>query len=96
MDIKEAITESEIAECYPPIIELCPQIQTAEEFVKKVELQIEAGYHLMYIKDEETNTIASICAFRIIYHLRTGKTLYMENLSTLPFARGINEEFFRR
>lgn len=88
MEIKEALTDDEIIACFPVIMELRPHIQTAEELVTKVKLQTEMGYRLVYIKDEETNKVASICGFRITNYLYTGKTLYIDDLCTSPFARG--------
>lgn len=88
MEINEAITDDEIVACFPVIMELRPHIKTVEELVQKVQLQREMGYRLMYIKDKETNQIASICGIRITHYLFTGKTLYIDDLCTLPFARG--------
>lgn len=88
MEINEAITDDEIVACFPVIMELRPHIKTVEELVQKVQLQREMGYRLMYIKDKETNQIASICGIRITHYLFTGKTVYIDDLCTLPFARG--------
>lgn len=85
--IKEASTDEEIIACYPVITELYPHIQCKDELVTKVKLQKEMGYRLLYIKDKETNRVASFCGFRITNCLSTGKTLYLEDLCTLPFAR---------
>lgn len=87
--IQEASTEEEIIACLPVITELLPHIKCKNELVKKVKLQNEQGYRLMFIKDKETNKVASICGFRIAHSLLTGKTLYIDDLCTLPFARGI-------
>ncbi|KAJ6647160.1 putative N-acetyltransferase YhdJ [Pseudolycoriella hygida] len=46
------------------------------------------GFRLVYIRDKEENRVASICGFRITHYLFTGKTLYIDDLCTLPFARG--------
>lgn len=88
MEIKEALTDAEIIACYPVVMELRPHIQNEKELVTSVKLQNEMGYRLMYIKDKETNKVASICGFRITHYLYTGKTLYIDDLCTLPFARG--------
>lgn len=88
MEIEEALTDEQIIACYHAIMELRPHIKTVEELVTKVKLQNEMGYRLMYIKDRETGKVASICGFRITHYLFTGKTLYIDDLCTLPFARG--------
>lgn len=88
MEIKEALTDDEILACFPVVNELRPHINCEKELVRQVKLQKEVGYRLMYIKDQETNNIASICGFRITHYLYTGKTLYIDDLCTLPFARG--------
>lgn len=90
MEIKEALTEEEIIACFPVVMELGTDIPTEEELVTNVKLQNEMGFRLMYIKDKETNKVASICGFRITNYLYTGKTLYIDDLCTLPFARGSN------
>lgn len=89
MEIKEALNDDEIVACFPVVMELRPHIKTEEELVEKVQLQREMGFRLMYIKDKETNKIASILGFRITHYLFTGKTLYIDDLCSLPFARGI-------
>lgn len=93
MEIKEAISEEEIIACYPVIIELRPHLRNENELVTKVKLQNESGYRLMYIKDEETNKVASIAGIRITHYLYTGKTLYIDDLCTLPSARGTYTNF---
>lgn len=92
MEITEASTEQEIVDCFPAVKELRPHIQTVEELVTKVKLQNDMGYRLVYIKDEKTNKVASICGFRISHYLYSGKTLYIDDLCTLPFARGFISE----
>lgn len=88
MDIKEALSDQDIIDCYPVIMELRPHIQSEEELLAKVKLQNGMGYRLIYIRDKETDKVASICGFRITNYLFTGKTLYIDDLCTLPFARG--------
>lgn len=89
MEIKEALTDDEVIACFSVVKELRPHILNEQELVTKVKLQNEMGYRLMYIKDKETNQVASICGFRLTHYLYTGKTLYIDDLCTLPFARGI-------
>lgn len=90
MEIKEALTDEEIIACYPVVLELRPHIQSEQELLTKVKLQNEGGYRLMYIKDKKTDKVASICGFRIAHYLYTGKTLYIDDLCTLPIARGMS------
>lgn len=88
MEIKEALTDDEIIACWPAVLELRPHLLKEEDFVRQVKLQNEFGFRLMYIKDKETNKVASICGFRITHYLFSGRTLYIDDLCTLPFARG--------
>lgn len=89
MEIEEALTDEQILACYDVVMELRPHIKSEDDFLSKVKLQYGMGYRLVYIKDTETGKVASICGFRITHYLFTGKTLYIDDLCTLPFARGI-------
>lgn len=70
-------------------MELLPHIKIEEDLVRQVKLRKkECGYRLIYIKDKETNNVVSVCGFTILHSLNKGKILSIEDICTLPFARG--------
>lgn len=52
MEIKEAITEDEIKDCYAVLKTLRVHFTDISEFVPRVWKQQQDGYHLIYVKDE--------------------------------------------
>ncbi len=83
-NILEATTKDEMLECYPALVELRPHL-TKETALVKIQTQQNEGYHLMYLKEQDT--ITSILGYRIINTLAWGKILYIDDLSTLPSYR---------
>ena len=84
MDIKMA-TVKDIKILIPALLELRPNLivdEIEDEFLK---LQ-EESFRIIYIGDE--NEVYSILGFRKINFFFSGKTLYIDDLVTLPQHRG--------
>jgi len=69
MEILEAITEEEIRDCFTVLKTLRVHFTDISEFVHRVLSQQKAGYHLVYLKDN--NEVQAIAGYRIREHLET-------------------------
>lgn len=65
--------------------ELRPHI-SAEEFLPRVKESIAEGYQLAFI--EENGKVVAAIGYRYLNFLFCGKHFYIDDLSTLPEARG--------
>lgn len=78
MDLTIAVTDADIAACYPVMSELRPHI-SAERFVPLVRhLQVVAGFKLAFLRAD--GEIRSVAGFRISEWLAGGKYLEIEDL----------------
>jgi GNAT superfamily N-acetyltransferase len=86
MNLKTARTAEDIAKCYPVMHALRPHL-AQESFVEKVQaIQKSDGYQLVFIEFEDKATAA--VGFRYMNTLYAGKTIYIDDLTTLPEYRG--------
>ena len=85
MKILYAKDEATINRCFDVLKALRPDLQR-DTFTKKISSMIENGYNLCYIEESEK----ALCAagFRYVDMLAWGKAIYIDDLSTLPQARG--------
>jgi GNAT superfamily N-acetyltransferase len=83
-----AQTEADIWRCLPALLALRPHLSPEQAF-SQIQFQREKeGFVLAYIDLEgETDAIA-VAGYRIMHLLYSGRTLYIDDLSTLPAARG--------
>jgi len=77
--VKVAGTDWEIESCYPIMAQLRPHL-TFANFVTVVRAQMESGYWLAYLTDDEG--VAAIAGFRITRNLACGNFLYVDDLVT--------------
>jgi GNAT superfamily N-acetyltransferase len=82
---KTAISEEEILKCWEPIKALRPHLEKEKMLSMVKEMQSKEGYTLVYI--EENGQAAAIIGFRRMQTLYGGKTIYIDDLSTLPVSR---------
>ena len=68
-EVHEAITEQEIARCFPVFQTLRVHFTCKADFVSRVVRQQALGYHLMYIEDG--GQAQAIAGYRIREHLET-------------------------
>lgn len=83
--IKTATTQEEILKCWDTISALRPQLQKEKMLSMVNEMQREEGYTLIYIEDD--SQVVAIAGFRRMQTLYGGKTIYIDDLSTLPGSR---------
>lgn len=72
------------------MLELRPHIGDAAAFAEHVDtVQRPEGYRLLaaFEHDADDDAVA-VAGFRIVHHLAWGRSLYVDDLSTLPEARG--------
>lgn len=78
-------TDAEIEACYPAFHALRPHL-TREAFLAQVRRQQAHGYQIIAVQHD--GNVASAAGFRITEFLAWGKVLYLDDLTTLPEARG--------
>ncbi len=82
-----AVAESldEIARCFEVMRELRTHLTGAEEFIERVQRQVQEGYRLAYL--ETGGTVRAVAGYRIHGLLYSGRTLYVDDLVTQNGAR---------
>ena len=76
---QQALTDQEIADCFPVISELRPHLE-ATEFIALVRQMESEGYRLAYLRDSEN--VVAVAGYRISTNLFMGKNLYVDDLVT--------------
>lgn len=84
-----AQSDTDIRRCLPAILALRTHI-TPEQAFERIRLQQENdGFVLAFLAIEDAQAIApAVVGYRFMNLLHSGKTLYIDDLSTLPEARG--------
>lgn len=78
MDVQIALTESEIAACFPAMHELRPHL-TEPDFVSRVQRQMRNhGYVLIYVASQ--NEIVAAAGYRVAEFLAWGRAFYVDDL----------------
>lgn len=85
MNIKTAQTKEDFLKCFRVMHALRPHL-TPELFLELLPKMQAENYSLIYI--EENNEAFSACGFRYLTTLFDGRNIYIDDLSTLPEARG--------
>lgn len=80
-----ASTADDIQRCIPAMLALRPHL-TPEQALAQIQLQQQEGYVLAFV---DTGELApAVIGYRVMNLLYSGKTLYIDDLSTLPDVRG--------
>lgn len=87
MDVRE-LTADDCRLAYLAMRELRPQVGDEPSFVERVRRQFEQGYRLIGAFDGEHEHAVSVAGFRVDEKLAWGRHVYIDDLSTLPEARG--------
>jgi GNAT superfamily N-acetyltransferase len=77
--IKLATSVMEIEQCFPVMSQLRSHL-LADNFTQQVQTQIEAGYHLAYVYDDQDDQVSGVAGFNIGTNLAWGKYLYVADL----------------
>ena len=85
MDIHVALTEAEIAACFPALLELRPHL-SQKDFVAQVQRQAKNhGYVLVYIASQ--GRVVAAAGYRVAEFLAWGRAFYVDDLITLTASR---------
>lgn len=79
MNVKLAQSQTEIEQCFPVMVQLRPHL-TADSFLIQVKRQMEQGYLLAYIADQQI--CKAVAGFRLLEMLSRGRLLYVDDLVT--------------
>jgi len=84
--IRFATTDDDIRRCLPAMLALRPHLTEAQA-LEQIRFQQETDrYQLAFVEDEQE--VPAVVGYRILHFLHSGKTLYIDDLSTLPGRRG--------
>ncbi|MFH1066853.1 MAG: GNAT family N-acetyltransferase [bacterium] len=91
--INFAKDQESVARCHEAMKGLWPEL-SHDDFVRRVTQQLAEGYQLVFL--EEDGEVKSVIGFRISNILSRGKTVYIEDFSTIPTeqSRGFGDELF--
>ncbi|MBV9986319.1 MAG: GNAT family N-acetyltransferase [Chitinophagaceae bacterium] len=84
--VQTAVNASDIGKCWKVMHELRPHL-AEENFVATVTEMMQEGYQLAFIEGDNGYAVSAI-GFRYQQFLFNGKHFYIDDLSTLPEARG--------
>jgi len=76
---RQAVTDQEIANCFPVISELRPHL-SAQDFIIRIRQMENEGYKLAFISENEV--VVAVAGYRILTNLFMGKNLYVDDLVT--------------
>lgn len=85
MEIKIAQTKEDYLKCFDVVQALRPHL-TVDSFLELTSKMKDENYTLLFI--EENGKGMSACGFRYLTTLFDGRYIYIDDLSTLPEARG--------
>lgn len=80
-----AETDSDIARCFPVMLQLRPHL-VAADFVNRVRRMQKEAYQLAFVSDT-AGVVRSVAGFRRMEMLYSGKTLYVDDLVTDASSR---------
>lgn len=86
MSVKFANTQEEYLKCWNAISALRPNL-TKETYLALIDKMESQTYRLAYIEEENGN-VPAIIGFRYMTMLYCGNIIYIDDLSTIPEARG--------
>lgn len=85
MEIKQAKEKEDFLKCWEVVHELRPHLDQ-EQYLALILNMIDEGYKMIYI--EENGQGVSFCGYRVTTMLHRGRSIYIDDLCTLPGARG--------
>src|SRR3977135_849545 len=87
--MKREIGPSETALAYPAMKALRTHLDSEDAFVRRVDdVQRGDGYRLAGAVSDDAPHALAVAGFRVIRNLAWGDSVYVDDLSTLPEARG--------
>ncbi|GAB3250552.1 GNAT family N-acetyltransferase [Larkinella harenae] len=86
--VKIAQTEAELRRCLPALVTLRPHLTEDQALEQILLLQKEDRYVVAYVDSADEMAAPAAIGYRYMNLLFSGKTLYIDDLSTLPDQRG--------
>ncbi|GAC1420936.1 MAG: GNAT family N-acetyltransferase [Flavisolibacter sp.] len=84
-EIQKATTKEDFIKCWEVVRELRPHLDL-ERYLTYMLYMLDEHYKIIFI--ESQGTAVSFCGYRTITRLQRGRSLYIDDLATLPQARG--------
>jgi GNAT superfamily N-acetyltransferase len=84
MEIKEAREKEDFLKCWEAVRELRPHLEQ-ETYLTLMLYMLDEGYKMIYI--EEDGVGVAFCGYRHTTMLHRGRSMYIDDLSTLPRVR---------
>lgn len=89
MTITIAQSDADIRQCLPAMLALRAHLTPETAFGQIRLQQTNEGYILAFVADgDSSESSPAVVGYRILNFLHSGKTLYIDDLSTLPEGRG--------
>jgi GNAT superfamily N-acetyltransferase len=90
MKIIFAETDEQILSCFEAVQALRPHITDPAAFLQQVKEMGPEGYRILYcgVEEDGKEKAAAFVGFRPMYKLFSGRSIYIDDLSTLPAYRG--------
>lgn len=85
MTIQLAQTEDELRRCLPALLTLRPHLTAETALAMLRQQQAHEQFQVAFVAEE---TAPAVITYRYMHLLVSGKTCYIDDLSTLPDARG--------
>jgi len=85
MEIKQANEKEDFLKCWEVVKELRPHLDQ-DRYLTLMLYMIDEGYKLIYIEENEKGI--AFCGYRLTTMLHRGRSIYIDDLCTLPEARG--------
>lgn len=87
MMVEIAQTDAQIQQCIPALLALRPHSTVEQAFDQIRYQQQNEQYVVAFIRDAD-GSVPAVIGYRTMHLLYSGKTLYIDDLSTLATARG--------
>ncbi|HEV7621964.1 MAG TPA: GNAT family N-acetyltransferase [Flavisolibacter sp.] len=85
MEIQKAITKEDFIKCWDVVKELRPHLDV-DSYLTFMLYMLDEHYKAIFI--EIDGKAVSYCGYRVITMLDRGRSMYIDDLATLPEARG--------
>lgn len=83
--IRLATTDIDILACFPALKALRPFL-SEDDFISRIRRLMDGGYQLVFV-EEEDGKVPAVAGFRVGEMLHRGKSIYVDDLSTLEEFR---------
>jgi len=86
LEICIAKHEAEVRQCWPVFYELRPHLQSEDEFLERWRTQVNEGYEIIYVSEE--NQVVAAAGYRFLNTMAWGHILYIDDLVATKALHG--------